>query len=61
VRCLHSFGVKGHPEKVEKLDSLSCGSSVIVFVVMGMVVIAKLGYLNGSMIWKTENSSPLML
>jgi hypothetical protein len=50
VRFLHNFGVKGSPEKVEKLDSLSCGSSVIVFVVMRMVVIAKPCYLSGWMI-----------
>jgi hypothetical protein len=61
VQCLHSFGVKGSLEKLGMLDSLSCGSSVIVFVVTGMVVIARPGYLNGWMIWKTESNSPLML
>jgi len=60
VRCLHSFDVKGSLGKPEKLDSLFCESSVIVFVVTGMVVTARLCYLNGWMIWKIENSSPPM-
>jgi hypothetical protein len=61
VQCLHSFGVKGSLVRLEMLDSQSFGSSVIVFVVMGMVVIAKPGYLNGWMIWKRESKSLLML
>jgi len=60
VQCLHSFDVKGSLGKLEMPDSLFCESSVIVFVVMGMVVTARLCYLNGWMIWKIVNSSPLM-
>ena len=61
MQCLHSFGVRDSLEKLETLDSLSCESNVIVFVVTGMVVTARLGYLNGWMIWKTASNSPLML
>jgi hypothetical protein len=61
VRYLHSFGVKGSLGKLEIQGSVSCGSSVTVLVITDMVVIAKLGYLNGWRTWKTKSKSPLML
>jgi hypothetical protein len=61
VRYLHSFGVKEILERLETQGSVSCGSSVTVIAMMGTVVIAKLGYLNGWMIWKTASNNPLML
>jgi hypothetical protein len=53
--------VKEILERLETRGSVFCGSSVTVIVMMGMVVIAKLGYLNGWMIWKTGSNNPLML
>lgn len=46
---------------VEMPDSLFCGSCVSVSLARCMVVIVRLDYLSDWMIWKTENSSPLML